>query len=367
MGKNTIRIFAVTLSVLFAAILTGCGSDNTVVTPSSPPSDLTRTGKFIAFSSNLDGNYDIYLAQVNSDGSFATQNLVYPSNPYNLTHAFNGSFSNKQPNWSPNGRILVFSKTQNSAGTEEVYAYYFKASGYIDSSISTNPRQLFSSAGNWDENPQFSPDGKYLVWDRMEDNQNPPGIIDSSDFRDIMRGNINYDSLGVITSISAPAKLTNTVNSDEYDPKWSPRISVQRIAYTLRTSATSNDFDVWIMDPLNPGTNSNFFNPGRSAYPAWAPACDKIIFQADQGNGGFFKIVSLAYPSNNGSTTDIVQSSSQNLTYPTRLPNGDKLAYIRVDALGNGMIYVTSATAGGTGTQLLPVTFNAANNLWPAW
>ena len=104
------------------------------------------------------------------------------------------------------------------------------------------------------------------------------------------------------------------------------------------------------------------------AGPAWAPACDKIIFEADQGNGGFFKIVSLAYPTNNGTLTDIVQSSSQNLRYPTRLPNGDKLAYIRIDQVtGKGNIYVTSATTGGTGNKLLPVLYDAANNLWPAW
>ena len=170
------------------------------------------------------------------------------------------------------------------------------------------------------------------------------------------------------SSISSSLKLTTSANSDEYDPKWSPKISVQRIAFTLRTSSSSNDYDIYIMDPLNPSTNSNFFNPGRSSYPAWAPSCNGVIFESDQGNGGYFKIVSLGYPANSGSPTDLVQSSSQNLRYPTRLPNGDKFAYIRIDAVsGKGQIYVTSATTGGQGIKLLPTAFDPANNLWPAW
>src|SRR5436309_1549616 len=60
-------------------------------------SDLSRSGKFIAFTSNQDGDYDIYLAQVDAAGNLATSGFVFGSNPYNLTNSFN-ILTDKEPN-----------------------------------------------------------------------------------------------------------------------------------------------------------------------------------------------------------------------------------------------------------------------------
>jgi Tol biopolymer transport system component len=173
----------------------------------------------------------------------------------------------------------------------------------------SEPQIAVSNSGNWDENPSFSPDRAYLIFDRRTDNASPTGTIDTVDSRDLYIGNISDSgNVIVVTNIHA---ITNTSGEDEYNPKWSPRISVRRVAYEFASSTTSEDHDVYIVDPLSPSTNFNFFNPGRSGYPAWAPACDKIIFEADQGNGGFYKIVMLAYPTNNGTLTDIVRAQTR--------------------------------------------------------
>jgi Tol biopolymer transport system component len=357
---NTIKHLLIIL--LFGLLLAGCKND-TVGPVTVIKSDLTRSGKFISFTSNLDGDYDIYLAQVDENGNLVSTGLIYPDNPHNLTNSFNIA-SDKQSNWSPDGRVLVFSSTQDTA--QEIYAFFFNADGGIDSSVIPNPKLLFSSGGDWDNNPSFSPDGNYLIWDRRYDNNSPSGV-DTADSRDLYIGDVS--GIGNGFTVSNVRAITNTSGEDEYNPKWSPRISVGRVAYEFATSATSTDHDIYVIDPLSPSTNNNFFNPGRSGYPAWAPACDRIIFEADQGNGGFYKIVSLGYPSNSGTLTDIVQSSVQNLRYPTWLPNGNVLAYIRVDVSGgNGNIYIVPSTGGvGFGNKLLPSNFDAANNLWPAW
>ena len=352
------------LSLLFVIlVLTNVGCKNGVVTPTGSSSDLTRIGKFITFTSNLDGDYDIFVVQVDANGNIVTTGLVYVTNPFNLTNTFNTN-TDKQSNWSPNGGVLVFSSTQGTS--EEIYAFFFNADGSIDSTITPNPRNLFSSNGNWDNNPFFSPDGKFLIWDRRYDSDNS-GIVDSADARDLYIGDI-AGSGGTLQILNRRAIIT-TIVEDEYNPKWSPRISVRKIAYEYRPSSTATDHDVYIIDPFDTTNNVNFYNPVNSGYPAWAPECNSIIFESDKSSGGFWKIVSLGYPLNNGQPTDIVQESNVNLRYPTWLPNGNLLAYIRIDPLtNNGNIYIITQS-GGTPFKLLQSQpqFDNANNLWPAW
>lgn len=358
--KKTLLYFC--SSFLLAILLGVYGCSDTTVTPpgSTLRSDLTRTGKFISFTSNKDGNYDIFIAQVDANGNLATTGLLYPSNPFNLTSNFS-TLTDKQSNWSPDGRVLVYSLSQAS-GAEEIYAFFFKADGSIDSLVTPNPKRLFSSSGNWDENPSFSPNGAYLIWDRREDNNG--GGIDSSDSRDLFIGDVtgSGNSLAVLN----PRPISNTLGGDEYNPKWSPRNSVRKVAYEYQASATSNDHDVYVIDPLDSINNVNFYNPNNSGYPAWSPVCDRIIFESDKTSGNYWKIVYLPYPAS-GNPTDFVDAPGFNSRYPTRLPNGDYLAYIRITiSTGTGNIYVTT-TAGGTGNKLLTANFDNFNNLWPAW
>ncbi|HEY3251054.1 MAG TPA: hypothetical protein VGK25_08035 [Ignavibacteria bacterium] len=353
--KNLSALFLLAVTVIF---LNFAGCKEEVIIPVQVGSDLTRSGKFFSFTSNLTTNYDIYLAQVTS-GVLDSTNLIYPANPYNLTEGYLSD--DKQSNWSPDGRVLVFSRTNGIQ--QEIYAFFFKDDGSIDSSITEIPKKLFSSGGNWDNNPSFSPDGNYLIWDRREDNNG--GDIDTSDSRDLFLGDVS--GTGNNFQISNIREIRNTVGEDEYNPKWSPRISVRRVAYEFQSSATSTDHDVYIIDPLNPGNNVNFYNPNNSGYPAWAPECNKIIFESDKTNGDFWKIVALAYPTNNGQPADIQYEPNVHLRYPTWLPNGGLVAYIRFTG-ANGNIWLVS-TNGGTPSKLLQnqPQFDAANNLWPAW
>ena len=319
-------------------------------------SDLSRSGKFITFTSNVDGDYDIYLAQVDGNGNLATTNLVFSSNPYNLTNA--NTLTDKQSNWSSDGRILVYSAQLTAGGDENIYAFFFKADGTL---VSTTPTLVQSQTAAWDENPGFSPDGKYIVFDRRVDT-NSDGVVDAADSRDIAMASVTTTTTSI--TVNAITKLTNTVGIDEDNAKWAPLISVQRIAYESPPSSTANDHDVYVMDPLNPTNNIDYNNPGSSGYPAWAPDCSSITFESNSGNGGFYKIVSAGYPNNTG-TTDVAKSSSQNYRYPTRLPNGTQVAYIQILA-GKGNIYIVPI-GGGTSAKLLPSTFDNADNSYPAW
>jgi WD40-like Beta Propeller Repeat len=350
------RKFLAFLAIAVFAI--GCGEDSTNNPggPSGPASDLTRSGKFISFTSNFSGNYDIFLAQVNSAGVLDTANLVYTSNPFNLTSA--NTSDDKQSNWSPDGRVLVFSRV--SGNQQEIYAYFFNADGSIDSTLNENPRRLFSSSGNWDNNPSFSPGGTNLVWDRREDNNSPSGV-DTADTRDLYIGDVTGTGNSFQVADIRPISATT---SDEYNPKWSPRISVRKVAYEYQSSATSTDHDVYVIDPFDPPNNVNFYNPNNSGYPAWAPECNRIIFESDKTSGNYWKISGLTYPAS-GNPVDIVDEVNVNSRYPTWLPNGGLLAYIRFSG-NSGNIYIVSSS-GGNSFKLLPAQFDGVNNLWPAW
>ncbi len=360
MKKSMKYLYGFIPVIFFAVLLSSCGDDGDIlIPPIGPPSDLTRSGKFVSFTSNLNGNYDVFLAQVNSSGVLETSGLVYQTNPFNLT-SLNIS-DDRQSNWSPDGKVLVFSRTDGNQ--QEVYAFFFNADGSVDSSITQNPGRLFSSSGNWDNNPSFSPDGKFLIWDRRTDTDSS-GTINSDDSRDLYIGDVT--GAGSSFQVSNPRAISATNGGDEYNPKWSPRISVRRVAYEYQTSATSTDHDVYIVDPLDPVNNVNFYNPNNSGYPAWAPACDRIIFESDKNPGDYWSIVGLPYPAS-GNPVDVVNEAGINSRYPTWLPNGGLLAYIRFSG-GNGNIYVVT-TSGGTPSKLLQgqPQFDGANNLWPAW
>lgn len=353
------KTFNLAIIIFFSVVFLSCGEDNVVTNPPATGSDLTRSGKFISFTSNTTGNYDVFIAQVTPAGVLETANLVFPTNPFNLNAGY--SSNDKQSNWSPDGRVLVFSSDNGSQ--QEIYAFFFKSDGSIDSSITPNPKRLFSSSGNWDNNPSFSPSGTYLIWDRREDNNSPSGI-DSADSRDLYIGDVSGSGAGL--QVSNPRAIKTTSGADEYNPKWSPRISIRRVAYEFQTSPTSTDHDVYIIDPLDSANNQNFYNPNNSGYPAWSPACDRVIFESDKTSGNYWKIVSLPYPAG-GNPTDVVDEAGVNSRYPTWLPNGGLFAYIKFSG-NNGNIYIVS-TSGGTPVKLLQglPQFDAANNLWPAW
>jgi Tol biopolymer transport system component len=348
--------------LLFTLFFNSCGDSNIEDPGNQPLSDLTRTGKFISFTSNKDGNHDVYLAEVNNSGQLVTSGFIYPSNPYNLTSS--NPLMDMQSNWSPDGRVLIYSN-EISPFVRSIYAYFFAANGRLDSTVMQNPRVIFPADHYWDENPSFSPDGKYLIWDRRYDNAAPPGI-DPQDSRDLYIADVT--GKGDSMMVTNQRAIKQTTGNDEFNGKWSPRINVGRIAYEYRSSVTATDNDVYIIDPFNPSNNFVFYEPGKSGYPAWTPSCQSIVFETDQGNGGNYKISFKYYPSGTD-ITDVIRVTDLDQRYPTMRPNDYRLCYTRFESNGTGLLYVTlmEPPYNNLGVKLLPADFDNAVNIYPAW
>lgn len=135
----------------------------------------SHDGKMIAFTSERDGNAEIYL--LNTSSMMQT----------NLTR---NRFYDGDPQWSPDGRKIAFTSYRD--GNLEIYVMDMDGG---------NPRNLTRNSGN-DWNPRWSPDGEWIAF-----------VSDRTG---------NWD----IFVMRADGKdQRNITNSSEYDsnPLWAPR------------------------------------------------------------------------------------------------------------------------------------------------
>src|SRR5215213_2898757 len=95
----------------------------------------------IVFSSNRDGNFEIY--SMNPDGT-------------NQTRLTNNSAADKDPSISADGLKIAFTSTRN--GNSEIFI--------TDAEGSNHTQLTFNSGGAFNQNPSFSPDGTKIVFDR---------------------------------------------------------------------------------------------------------------------------------------------------------------------------------------------------------
>jgi Tol biopolymer transport system component len=103
--------------------------------------DWSPDGRKIAFTTNRDGNQEIYL--MNADGSAATR----------LT---NNTASDRGPKWSPDGTRIAFES--NRDGNWEIYV--------VSATDGSGPINLTNYAAD-DANPAWSPDGGMVAFSRM--------------------------------------------------------------------------------------------------------------------------------------------------------------------------------------------------------
>ncbi|MBI1925878.1 PD40 domain-containing protein [Candidatus Poribacteria bacterium] len=181
----------------------------------------------IAFTSNRDSNYEIYV--MNSDGT----------NPKNLTHH---PADDTMPAWSPDGRKIAF--RSNRDGNYEIYV--MNADG-------THPLRLTNHPA-LDMYPAWSPDGSQIAFD-------------SSRSGDAEIYVMNTDGTN-------PVQLTHSPLSDSF-PSWSP--DGRKIAFASWRGEGSGDIYVMDADGKNPVQLTD--DPDTEDAPAWSPDGRFIAFR----------------------------------------------------------------------------------------
>lgn len=175
----------------------------------------------IAFSSNRDGNYEIYT--MNPDGS-------------NQTRLTNSSGYNNEPAWSPDGTKIAFGSTRDGGWR----IYFMNADG----SEQTRLTNIDS------DKPVWAPDSQSIVF---------------SGDGEIWVVSVNNSEI---------TRLTNSPATDGY-PAWSPDGS--RIAFL---SHTEEGTELLVINPGGSNQTKLADNAAWANFPTWSPDGKRIAFNA---------------------------------------------------------------------------------------
>lgn len=271
--------------------------------PTLPP--VSGGQNRIAFATNRDGNYEIYV--MNADGTAAARLTNHPD-------------EDRSPAWSPDGRQIAYA------------AYTGKNTQiFVVNADASNPRASTpdsDSAGH----PAWSPDGQLIAYDRLVNNN-----------RDIW----------VMKPDGTDAKALTTDPADDSQPTWSP--DGKHIAFV---SMRDGNKEIYAMNADGSSPTRLTSNPADDSQPAWSPDGKRIAFVSTRsGNGDIYTI------NPDGSDVKRVVSNPASDSSPTWSSDRAQLAFVS-DREGTPAIYVISAAGEGDPRRLTDLS---ADNVDPAW
>lgn len=196
-------------------------------------------GSLIALTSNVDGNYEIYIVNI-----LTRESHILTSN----------NWDDLYPAWSPDGQQVAF--TSNSDSNWDIYVIDVNGKGSI---------RLTSDAG-YEGNPVWSPDGTQIAYVSGRDAK-----------RDIMV--MNADG-------SNPQPLTTRTTSADYSPAWSPL--GDQIAFVSNRNSTPHVFvvDVGCIGDSDTcdqqAVDLTSDHQGSDMDPAWSPDGTQLVFVSDR-------------------------------------------------------------------------------------
>jgi Tol biopolymer transport system component len=269
------------------------GSELSRLTDGDPNVDdcqpaLSPDGTRIAFSSNRNANYDIYV--MDADGR----------NVRRLTSAMSDE---EDPAWSPDGSRIAFVRGNDL--TLGGVAYITSCSSEIYVMDADGGKEINLTQGQGGTDPAWSPDGKQIAFSSYRNNGNYEIFVMGDDGNDVKQ-------------------LTFT-ESAEGDPAWSP--DGQFIAYggnyplfggmscgfmhTGREPSWGVGSDVYVMKA--DGTDQvRLTTRGDSSDPVWSPTGTRIAFIRYQGS--FAQIYCM---NADGSNQTRVTDDASNKSYPS--------------------------------------------------
>jgi Tol biopolymer transport system component len=199
-------------------------------------------GKSIAFQSNRDGPYHIYV--MNTDGS-------------NLRQLTSGDNDDRHPSWSPDGKIIAV-----DSGSE-----IRREIALID--VGSKNRTQVTKLGMTAQFPSFSPDGKSIafflynlgnmdLWTVGKDgsNANNQGTFACHAARWSPDGSrvafSDGDNARVLLMASLSAGTPTPISPDDEKSHFPVFLADGRLVYvTEHVSATQSYTDLWVVDPNN--------------------------------------------------------------------------------------------------------------------
>jgi TolB protein len=239
------------------------------------------------------------------------ENVPFEARPVHslLQHTDCPEGADFDPVVDPTGKTLAFASTRHARRPD----IYVKGVG------SAAITQVTSDPAS-DIQPEFSPDGKHLVF-----------ASDRSG---------SFDIWMVGTDGSQPTQLTHEP-AHEVHPTWAP--DSQRIAYCSMNPA-SRQWELWMLDLRQPGLRKLI---GYGLYPRWSPTEDVLVYQRARERGQrLFSVWTLRLV--NGEPrfpTEVSASASEAHILPTFSPDGRYIAFCAVTGQGGSATIPASAAS----------------------
>jgi Tol biopolymer transport system component len=239
-------------------------------------------------------------------------------------------FDKQRPNWSPDGRRLLFAR-HDSGGTR-IYQYV------LDFSTPKATLRRLTSRSEPECNGAFSPDGVRVLF----------GAVTLSG----TQGNfdiavINVDGSGLKKVIGDGQTLAH-----QDWPSWSP--DGKRFAFS-----STHEGNQEIYTAAADGTDIVRVtqSPGLDAHPTWSPTGQTIAFATDRWGG-----LELAATQCDGTSLVRLTQSRGLDDYPAFSPDGSRLAFVS-NRDGQFEIYVSAAD----GSSPVNLTHHPSRDTYPTW
>jgi Tol biopolymer transport system component len=258
----------------------------------------------IVFSSNRDGNFEIY--KMSPDGSGIVR----------LTH---NSAVDADAAWSPDRTKIVFSSTR--AGNFEIYVMNADGSGVM----------RLTTTSSIDFFPTWSPDGSKIAFTSNRNGNFEVYVMNSS-------------GTGAATRLTANCVVDGAA-------AWSP--NGNKIAFTSRRDG---NYEIYVMNSNGTGLTRLTNHGAIDALPSWAPDGLSIAFNSTRaGNLEIYTMAADGSGQTRRTTTSAIDGE------PSWGANG-RIAF---SSTRNGNLEIYTMNADGTGVSRL--TNNSAWDVSPHW
>jgi Tol biopolymer transport system component len=346
------------------------GDPSELNAPPDPTQPLPKAS-VLAFSSDRDGNHEIYAMNVDGSGQI------------NLTN--NPAAADYVPSWSPNGKKIAFLRSVDKGPdpndpaqeifNEELMVMNSDGTGVVDvsGSIGLVPNQVVS----WSPDastiaftvigpPPASaidiwlahPDGSGLV-PLTSDGLFNAGAVWSPDgskiafVRNQSDGVSRTEDRGIYMIVpNRSGAIQLTANSSDQSPTWSP--SGAQIAFTRKAAS---GWEIYVMSATGTGQTNLTNQAGDDVDPAWSPDGGTIAFSS--ARTGEYQIFRMA--ANGGSVLQL--TSVGHNAVPLWAPGGGIITFTRRPSNSTDFDIWRMSGSGGGQVQLTTV----GNNTTPTW
>ncbi|MBN1563055.1 MAG: PD40 domain-containing protein, partial [Anaerolineae bacterium] len=284
----TVSVCAVTVYLLTSGDETPDPNADLTLTVNSSSSDIPALPQMtlnqnyaddlIAFDSRRNGNYDIFIMNVDGTG---------------LRILTSTSGAERGPTWSPDRTQIAFYGASSETGKYDIYVINVDGTGLTN----------FTNSPTIDDKyPTWSPDGSQLAYHSDADGDYDLYVIET---------NLNAPNFGAVA-------ITNN-NVDDLGPDWSPEGT--QIAF--HTALWGDPYEIAILD-LNTGQIRQITNSANtSAFPTWSPNGTRIAYHVigDQDN------VTIYITRPDGSPAQALTTGSSYSAFPDWSPDGSLIIY----------------------------------------